>query len=155
MAESYEKQKQFITDAGHEIKTPLTIIDSCTEVIEMEQGESKWTQGIRGQVRRLTALTASLVSLTRMDEAEGRLDMQELALQSDLYLRGNEAALRQLCSILADNAVKYAQKNTTISFRLRQKGRRVYLSCENQAEGLTRGSYDRLFDRFYRADGQF
>lgn len=152
MAESYEKQKQFITDAGHEIKTPLTIIDSCTEVIEMEQGESKWTQGIRGQVRRLTALTASLVSLTRMDEAEGRLDMQELALQSDLYLRGNEAALRQLCSILADNAVKYAQKNTTISFRLRQKGRRVYLSCENQAEGLTRGSYDRLFDRFYRAD---
>lgn len=178
MAESYEKQKQFITDAGHEIKTPLTIIDSCTEVIEMEQGESKWTQGIRGQVRRLTALTASLVSLTRMDEAEERLDMQELALtevvddalepftllaqsrglalelalQSDLYLRGNEAALRQLCSILADNAVKYAQKNTTISFRLRQKGRRVYLSCENQAEGLTRGSYDRLFDRFYRAD---
>lgn len=80
MAESYEKQKQFITDAGHEIKTPLTIIDSCTEVIEMEQGESKWTQGIRGQVRRLTALTASLVSLTRMDEAEERLDMQELAL---------------------------------------------------------------------------
>mgnify|MGYP001732638610 CR=1 FL=1 len=80
MAESYEKQKQFITDAGHEIKTPLTIIDSCTEVIEMEQGERKWTQGIRGQVRRLTALTASLVSLTRMDEAEGRLDMQELAL---------------------------------------------------------------------------
>ena len=178
MAESYEKQKQFITDAGHEIKTPLTIIDSCTEVIEMEQGESKWTQGIRGQVRRLTALTASLVSLTRMDEAEGHLDMQELALtevvddalepftllaqsrglalqrelQSDLHLRGSEAALRQLCSILADNAVKYARKDTTISFRLRQKGRRVYLSCENQAEGLTRGSYDRLFDRFYRAD---
>ena len=178
MAESYEKQNQFITDAGHEIKTPLTIIDSCTEVIEMEQGESKWTQGIRGQVRRLTALTASLVSLTRMDEAEGYLDMQELALtevvddalepftllaqsrglalqrelQSDLHLRGNEAALRQLCSILADNAVKYARKDTTISFRLRQKGRRVYLSCENQAEGLTRGSYDWLFDRFYRAD---
>ncbi len=178
MAESYEKQKQFITDAGHEIKTPLTIIDSCTEVIEMEQGESKWTQGIRGQVRRLTALTASLVSLTRMDEAEGHLDMEELALteivddalepfdllaqskgltlerdlQSGLRLRGNEAALRQLCSILADNAVKYAEADSAIRFRLRQKGRRVYLSCENRAEGLKRGSYDQLFDRFYRAD---
>lgn len=75
-----------------------------------------------------------------------------LGISALVSLGGLGAALRQLCSILADNAVKYAQKNATISFRLRQKGRRVYLSCENQAEGLTRGSYDRLFDRFYRAD---
>ena len=80
VAESYDKQRQFITNASHEIKTPLTIIDSCTEVLELEQGENKWTQGIRGQVRRLTSLTQSLVSLARMDEGYTAAAMDDFSL---------------------------------------------------------------------------
>ena len=68
VAESYAKQKRFITDASHEIKTPLTIIDANTEVIEMVNGESEWTKNTRDQVKRLTALTNQMVALSRLDE---------------------------------------------------------------------------------------
>lgn len=178
IAESYDKQKQFITNAGHEIKTPLTIIDSCTEVLELEQGENKWTQGIRGQVRRLSELTGSLVSLARMDEGSQQLPMEEfdlsdaaadvlepfsllaehsglkleLEIQPGISFRGNEKTLRQLCSILADNAVKYARPGGVISISLKRKGRRVYLVSRNEADGLTKGGMDVIFDRFYRGD---
>jgi two-component system sensor histidine kinase CiaH len=178
VAESYEKQKQFITDAGHEIKTPLAIIDSCTEVIEMEQGENKWTQGIRGQVKRLTSLTQSLVSLARMDEGGTQLVMSDFNMSEavadalapfsllaesrglsietdiapDITLRGSEQAIRQLCSILADNAVKYASDGSEIIFRLSRSGKKIFLSSDNAADGLTPGDKNVLFDRFYRGD---
>jgi two-component system sensor histidine kinase CiaH len=178
VAESYEKQKQFITNAGHEIKTPLAIIDSCTEVLEMEQGSNKWTDGIRGQVQRLTALTQSLVSLARMDEGSTSLPMAEFDLsaavdetlepfallaesrglkltpsvQGGITFRGNEQTLRQLCSILADNAVKYAAPGSEIRLSLTRKGRRITLVSDNAAEGLQAGDQSVLFDRFYRGD---
>lgn len=180
VAESYEKQKQSITNAGHEIKTPLAIIDSCAEVLEMEQGENKWTSGIRGQVKRLSALTASLVFLARMDEggasltrartefslSEAVADMLEpfalLAESGHLHLTseiqpnvtycGSEQMLRQLCSILADNAVKYALPQSEIHFTLVRRGKKIVLTSENQAENLTAGDQRVLFDRFYRGD---
>ena len=74
-AESYEKQKRFITDASHEIKTPLTIIEANTEVLEMTGAESEWTQSIRNQIKRLSSLTQKLVFLARMDENQGKLEM--------------------------------------------------------------------------------
>lgn len=178
MAESYEKQKKFITNAGHEIKTPLTIIDSCTEVLEMEQGKNKWTDGIRSQVRRLAALTQGLVSLARMDENATRLPMEDFSLsdavletlepfmllaenhhlrltadiQPDIHYHGNEQTIRQLCSILADNAVKYALEKSDIHFSLSQKGRKIFLITDNKAENLEKGDQSVFFDRFYRGD---
>ncbi len=178
IAESYEKQKRFITDAGHEIKTPLAIIDSCTEVIEMEQGKNKWTEGIRGQVRRLASLTQSLVSLARMDEGLPNLTAEEFSLsdavretlepfallaenggrhialdiQPDIRYTGSEQLLRQLCSILADNAVKYALPGSEIRFTLKKKGKHPVLVGKNAAEGLKAGDQSILFDRFYRGD---
>lgn len=79
-AESYEKQKRFITDASHEIKTPLTIIEANTEVLEMTGAESEWTQSIRNQIKRLSSLTQKLVFLARMDESQGKLEMTEFSL---------------------------------------------------------------------------
>lgn len=178
VVESYEKQKQFITNAGHEIKTPLAVIDSCADVIELEQGESKWTTGIRGQVQRLGALTAQLTSLARLDEQGGKVPMEEfdlsgqvedllstfqllaesqgLTLETDvapgIVYTGNAPLLEELCSILLDNAVKYAAPGGTIVFSLRKKGRKLLLRCENPAEELSEGSQKQLFDRFYRGD---
>ncbi|MBR3375551.1 MAG: HAMP domain-containing histidine kinase, partial [Firmicutes bacterium] len=80
VAESYAKQKEFITNAGHELKTPMTVIGSCTEVIEMQQGESKWTAGIKEQVKKLTDLTNHMVALAKMDEGGMDLPMEEVDL---------------------------------------------------------------------------
>ncbi len=178
IAESYEKQTHFITDASHEIKTPLAVIASCTDVLEMEQGESKWSQGIRSQVDRLTELTQGLVSLARMDEHTGLLVSEEvnfselleetvnpfvlmaqkknqhfqLHCQPDIKIQGDKRMLQQLCSILADNAVKYTPDGGNIAFTLQQKGRKISFVAENDAEGLSAGNQKQFFDRFYRGD---
>ena len=89
VSESYEKQKRFITDASHEIKTPLTIIDANTEVIEMMEGENEWTQSTRKQVARLTSLTEKLVFLSRMDEEGTKLEKVSFSL-SDAVLDNAE-----------------------------------------------------------------
>lgn len=178
IAESYEKQKEFITNAGHELKTPLAIIESCTEVVEMENGESKWTDGIHDQVNRLSTMTEELVTLSRMDESAMNLDKRKLNysdvavktlepftlmaeeqgkklnlhIAPNVLINGNERTLKQLCSILTDNAIKYSTDGSTIQITLRKKGHKVYFGTTNASEGLKKGSYNQLFDRFYRGD---
>lgn len=179
VAESYEKQRQFITDAGHELKTPLTVIQADADLIELEQGESEWLEDIRHQAQRLTELTKSLITLSRMEEAGTQLqfvdfplsdvveetahDFLALSIQQNktleqnlapqLTLRGNEAAIRQLLTILLDNALKYSPEHTAISLRLTHSGREHQLSLTNVcAAPLTVSQTERLFDRFYRAD---
>ena len=178
IVESYEKQKSFITNAGHELKTPLAVIESSTEVIELESGESQWTQAIHGQVQRLSTLTQDLIALARMDETGAELVLTEqnvseivsealepfrlLAgqkglgfqtdIQPDLSGKVNREAVEKICVILADNGVKYTAPGGTVCFRLSKEGSRIVLREENPAEGLSPGSQERLFDRFYRSD---
>ena len=175
---SAEQQKQFITDASHELKTPITVIATSLRVLEMETGPQKWIDKARAQTEKLTSLVSSLVTLSRMDEekppirrepfdlsgavqetAESFADLAEsaahalrLSIAPGLQLRGDEAAVRQLVSILLDNAVKYALPGSAISLRLSPARRGVQLQCENAAAPLERAQLDRLFDRFYRAD---
>lgn len=179
VAESYEKQKRFITDAGHEIKTPLTIISADTDLLELDLGENEWLDDIKRQTKRLTGLTQDLIYLARMDEEQPQLqpiefplsDMaeelgqsfQNLAaaqskqflteIQPMLSLTGDEKAIRQLMSILLDNAVKYTPEGGRISFALKKEGRSIRLSVSNDtAVPMEKEVLDRLFDRFYRTD---
>ncbi|MGN0802946.1 MAG: sensor histidine kinase [Candidatus Faecivicinus sp.] len=176
-AENYEKQKQFITDAGHEIKTPITIIDAAAEVLEAEWGENEWLRGIRQQAGRLTALTNDLIRLSRMEEERRRMiefplselvyetasDFLPLAkaqdkelklyIQSDIALRGDEDGIRQLISVLLDNALKYSPEGSAIILRLERHGKSVSLQIENvSTQPLTREHMERMFNRFYRGD---
>ena len=178
VAESYEKQKRFITDASHEIKTPLTIIDANTEVIEMVNGESEWTQNTRKQVKRLTSLTNQMVALSRLDEnpepkEKIEFDISDVAyevvdhfstlsevkgkkiktdIEDGVRYIGDENSIRQLISILVDNAMKYAVESKDIEISLRRDGRKVRFVLQNMTEGMEEGSQDILFERFYRPD---
>lgn len=177
IAQSVEKQRQFITDAGHELKTPLTIISANCEVLEMEMEKNEWLTGIEKQVARLRKLVNDLVALSRLDEGRpaemgARFSLSDavcdtamaflaaaermgkrlrLAVEPDVYVTGDEAALRQLTSILVDNAVKYADEGGEIAVSLRG-GRRPVLSVENDCQNVNELPLDRLFDRFYRFD---
>lgn len=179
VAESYEKQRRFITDAGHEIKTPLTIIGADADLLELEWGENEWLTDIKRQTQRLTGLTRDLIKLSRMDEERPQLsciefplsDVTEEVVQSFqgpakaqkkelvmeiqplLSFTGDENAIRQLVSILLDNAVKYSPEGGKISVGLEKEGRFVKLSVSNTtAQPVEREQLNRLFDRFYRAD---
>lgn len=178
VAESYEKQKRFITDASHELKTPLTIIDANTEVLEMVQGESEWTASIRNQVKRLTYLTQQMVTLTRMEEsgqagnmtvlslseiireaaepflllAEYRDRSLELMIEPDIQCRCDEKMMGQLVSLLLDNGVKYSLIHSTIQLRLEKKGKKAVFSISNLTDSISQGDLDILFERFYRTD---
>ncbi len=178
VAESYEKQRQFITDASHEIKTPLTIIDADVEVLELELGGNEWLKSIRNQVARMAEMTRNLVMLSRMEEDGKTMPMVDFSLsdavletaqsfsavaatremvlklyvEPGLSLCGNEAAIRQLISILLDNALRYGLPEKPIQLTLRASGRRRELWVENETAGVEQGNLDRLFERFYRPD---
>lgn len=178
MAESYEKQKRFITDASHEIKTPLTIIDANTEVLEMMEGENEWTVSIRKQIARLTALTEKLVFLSRMDEDSTRLEMLEfnisdaildtampfetvaeskgktldISVAPDINYTGSETNIRQMVSLLLDNAIKYSSENGSIRLNFSTNGKLKILSVWNTVDEIETGKLDYLFERFYRID---
>ncbi len=177
--ESYEKQKRFITDAGHEIKTPLAIIQADAEVLEMEIGENEWLEDMKRQTKRLAKLTNDLVYLARMEEAgtamkvvefsisdvinETVISFQALAkaqgvefvcnIQPMLSWKGNEQAIQQLVTILLDNALKYCSKDGNVSCSLDKQGKNLRLSVHNTTEHvIPKENLQVLFERFYRSD---
>lgn len=178
VAESYEKQKRFITDAGHEIKTPLTIIDANTEVLEIINGESEWSKSIKNQVKRLSSLTEKLVLLSKMDEGETVFQMSEFSIsdaventaqafvavaeskgkifqiniQENINYCGNEMLICQLVSILLDNAMKYSNENGRIEISLKSNGKNKTLTVYNTTNSIQTGKLNFLFERFYRTD---
>ncbi len=178
-AESYGKQKQFITDAGHEIKTPLTIIQADADVLAMELGENEWLADIQSNVHRLTGLTNDLVSLARMEEGGTPLELLEIpvadviaetaqsfhtlaqtqkkdlqiAVEPMLSMEADEKAISKLVGILLDNALKYSPEETAIMLSLSKHGKQLRLTvCNDSAVPLPEGDLNRLFERFYRAD---
>lgn len=176
-AESYSKQKQFITDAGHELKTPLTLILADLDIAESELGKSEWLDDIRAESERMTDLVSQMVTLTRMDEDQpslvrSRMSLSDTVLDTvsefsciaaakglqltadvdpDIELEADEASLRRLVSILLDNAVKYCDPSGEIKVTLVCR-HRVCLSVENSYSAVDTVELNRLFDRFFRAD---
>lgn len=178
VADSYERQKQFVSVAGHELKTPLTIIDADAELLSMEIGEeNEWLQDICRQTKRMAALTGDLLALSRMDEGRQPFSMidfpvsdvveetvssfQALARGKGRTIRaqiapmlsfcGDEGGMRQLVGILLDNALKYA-KEDDILLRLEKKGHSLCLTVQNSAEPVDDRELSRFFERFYRTE---
>ncbi len=180
IVESYEKQRQFITDAGHELKTPLTVINANLDLLEMELGDGNESLcDIRQQTKRLRTLTEDLVMLTRMEESERSLQKIDFPLselvaeaahpfgnmavsqgkefictvQPLLTLNGNGKSIEQLVCILLDNALKYSPAGGKIALSLIKKNRSVYLTVFNTVQNeIKQDQLKRVFDRFYRTD---
>ncbi|MGM9635476.1 MAG: sensor histidine kinase [Candidatus Avispirillum sp.] len=180
IAESYEKQKRFITDAGHEIKTPLTVIAANADILEMEQGENECIADIKQQTERLRGLTEDLVTLARMEEAGEGLPKIEFPLSEVvsetvrpfgaiarqqnkeltcdicpmITLKGNDKVIRRLVSVLTDNALKYSPEGSTVRISLEKQNRTARLTVFNETEDeIKNGDIAHVFDRFWRADG--
>lgn len=178
IAESYEKQKRFISDAGHEIKTPLTIINANVDLLECD-GEKEELSEIRGQTERLTELTNSLMYLSKIEESEHKLPKIELPLsdivgetaetfqalavsnnisfnvqiQPQITVRGAPDAIRQLVSILLQNATKYAPHGGVITLNLSMTKKAAVLSVFNTTKDeILQAELPYVFDRFYRTD---
>lgn len=176
--ENAEKQKQFITDAGHEIKTPIAIISANADVLELTGGSSEWITSIRNQISRLDKLVKNLLMLSRMEEDNLKLvltdmnlsktveeiagsfqpmaEMQnktfQLEIQPGLMFHGDENSIQQLVSTLVDNAMKYSNEEGTVGVTLSAARKGVKLEVYNTVFELDTKNLDKLFDRFYRAD---
>lgn len=177
IAESYDKQKQFITDANHELKTPLTLILTNLEILQAEYGANEWISDMQSEGMRMTELVNRLVTLTRMDEEASSMErsafpishlLQDLLeeFQSVAEVRGlrllmdvepnveyigEEAAISQLFSILMDNALKYCDEQGEIRVSLKKR-RNIEICIENTFVDVKNTELNRLFDRFYRSD---
>ena len=180
VAESYEKQKRFITDAGHEIKTPLAIINADADVLLSDLGDdNEWVTDIKTQTRRLSALTNDLIRLSKMEEGKKSLNLSKVNLSQlvteqansfrtvaasddkelvincaeNVKTDGDADALRALVSILLDNAVKYSPEGSKIDVNCRAQDRLAVVEVSNStAEPVADDELGKLFDRFYRAD---
>lgn len=182
VAEAYEKQKRFITDAGHELKTPLAVINADCDVLEMENGDEsgEWLTDIRKQTERLTELTSNLIYLAKTEEGtkvnmiridfplsdvvseevdsfRGPARSAGLTVGTDIApgitYNGDQKALTQLVSILMDNAVKYSQEEGNINVSLKKSGSKTILAVSNDTKDpVTKENMKHMFDRFYRTD---
>lgn len=176
VARSIEKQKQFVTNAGHEIKTPLAIILANTDAMDLHNGENKWSKNIRAQTLRLSGLMQNLLMLAKMDESSTKLPMCEFDISTaaedtvgafiepaalkgimieqnikkGIRLSGNRDSIVQLMTVLLDNAVKYTESGGVIRAELYGNEKNITLSIANTCEPIDHP--EKLFDRFYRGD---
>jgi signal transduction histidine kinase len=176
-----ENQKRFITNAGHELKTPIAIISANAETIEMINGKSQWTGSILKQVRRLNNLITDLITLSKMGErSQTDLNMVSVDvsdtvqtvtesfqpmvtdeqktlvshIQPDLHIVSDAKCLYELVNILVDNAVKYCDDGGTIDVTLKsgKKNKGIIVTVANNYADGKNVDYSRFFERFYRGD---
>ncbi len=175
--EAFEKQKLFIADSGHELKTPLTIISANVHMLEQEMGESKYANEIKNQTKRMNRLVTSLLTLAKTEAIQEKqktsFDLSKLAqdhaLQFELLIYemnktlsldvahgchyvGCKEDIKTLFTILIDNAVKYSKEQSTIQIRLFEQKRKKVIEIRNQCESIDNQDIQHVFDRFYRLD---
>lgn len=179
LIENAAQQKRFITDAGHELKTPLTVISANMDVLSLETGENEWVRSTQKQVANMRGLVNEMIYLSRLDEEDARLQWAafslsdavketaepfegmaefkgktlKLTVEEDVRMMGDSAAIKRLVSVLCDNAVKYALEGDAIRLSLKTEGKRAVLTVENGLNApMDAETLRHLFDRFYRTD---
>ncbi|MTI55863.1 sensor histidine kinase [Geosporobacter ferrireducens] len=183
IAETWEKQKQFIADASHELKTPLSIINANYDALLANQEETiksqlKWLDYIKIGTDRMTKLINDLLSLAKIEDVN--FEMQKMpfnisnavhdvlssmeavaiekgiqlshSIEADIIVKSDLEKVKQVITILFDNAIKYSNENGQIDISLIKSKRQVIYSIKNSGKGITKQDLPKVFDRFYRAD---
>ena len=175
---AFDKQKQFVSDASHELKTPLTVISANADVLEGEIGDNKWLKYIKAQTDRLSVLVNDLLNLTRLENNNSELERKyfnlskaiintalpfecqafennkkfEVNVDEDVMLSGSEKHIKQMAAIFIDNALKYSNEGGTVRVTLKKVGDRKMFSVYNTGDGLKEEETEKIFERFYRSD---
>lgn len=175
---TFEKQKQFVSDASHELKTPITVIQTNADVLQNEIGENKWLSFIQSECTRMSKLVNNLLVLARLDDREEKLagakfDLSKAVLQMALsfesvafeqnkqfftdicpgvFMEGHENEIQQVVSILLDNAIKHANEQGEVRISLYKHGGKRVIEVQNTGAGIKPEDYSKIFERFYRAD---
>lgn len=180
--DSWKKQKQFVADASHELKTPLSVILANTDILashkeETVESQMKWVENTRAEAVRMAELVNQLLFLAKNDDGL-KVQMQDVNFSNcvegivlgydavfyekqhkfsyevtpDMWVVGNEGQLKQLVTILLDNANKYSKGEGNITLRLQNNGKHCTLTVANDSEQLSEEQLSHLFDRFYTVD---
>lgn len=171
------RQRQFISDAGHELKTPLAIVETNAEMLARETGKNKWLDNIRYETGRMSNLVKTLMTLSKAEDAAPEMERVNLsrillgeclsfestafesgrelnynAVPKNIFVTGNSGQLAQLSAILIDNAISHADLPGEICLSLKSVKNRAYLSVTNPGTPIPAEKQSHLFERFYRGD---
>ena len=176
---TFDKQKLFISNASHELKTPIAVIKANADVLEAEIGDNKWLSYIKNDSARLNELVNELLSLARLEDKSGHrfvfeeFNLSELILQTALpfesrmfelgkkyetdiqpgiMYRGDMSSIKHILTILIDNAIKYSDENGEIKVRLYTRSNKKIIEVFNTGKGIPKDKLDKIFERFYRID---
>lgn len=176
LEESYQKQKQFISDAGHELKTPISVVGANAELLSREIGDNRWLQNIQYETERMAVLIGQLLDLARTESvmpqsehidfsrlvAGEALPFESVAFEKGLmlscniangiYLDGNTTQLKQVVSILLDNALSHSKEQSEIKLSLTEEQGLASLSVINRGDEIPEEQRELIFERFYRTD---
>ena len=159
--EAFIRQKQFIYDASHELKTPIAIISASTEMLEKNPKEKKWLDNIKTENSRMNKLVISLLDLSKVIKNkaltfesliyENSLEL-DVDVVNDIMFNCNEDRIKELLSILMDNAIKHSLPNSQITVKLSKEKNNIYLSVKNKGKEIPISEREKIFERFYRLD---
>lgn len=176
LEESYQKQKQFISDAGHELKTPVSVVSANAELLSRELGENQWLSNIQYENERMGMLVSQLLDLARTENVTPqmeRIDLSRLVagevlpfesvafekglvldsnVAGGIFVEGNGAQLKQLASILLDNAIRHSKGEGEVRLTLYKESNFAVLSVVNAGDEIPAQQRERIFERFYRVD---
>ncbi len=174
---SFEKQKEFIADASHELKTPLSVIMASSEALEDNPNEVKWLNNIKSEANRMNILIKNLLELASFEKKETYIlkedDLSKVVylavltfdakayecdikleskIDSNIKFNFDTYSINELVEILLDNALKHADKKSTIVVSLKEQGNNIILSVTDTGDIIPKGEEEKIFERFYRLD---
>ena len=174
---AFEKQKRFISDASHELKTPLTIISANADVLK-HSGENQWVDNIKSQTARLDSLVADMLSLAKLDEKQTKLVHEQfnlsqeivgavlpfdavafernktlnLTVEPNIQVKADRQSVKKIAAILVDNAIKYSSDGGEINVSLKKENNKINFTVRNSGSNIPDDQSDRIFERFYRGE---